>query len=178
MSRTTVAKTVRIAVYVMLVVSAGTTFLLGDRLWQAARSGTVPTWTALLPVCAFTLFVLVYAVDRLLLVRRRHYPTGRAFFQIVFALLFIGLLWPGQAHQLQEARRAHRADDRAARMLHHRDPDVRAFACEQLATRADLTDEIAALAAHDRVQEVRRVCTAALVRLRAGVPTDPNSMGL
>jgi hypothetical protein len=180
MSRTTLAKIVRVAVYAVLVVSAGTTFLLDDRLWQAARRGTLPTWVALLPVCAFTGFVVIYSVDRLLLVKRRNYPTGRAFFQIVFALLFIGLLWPEQASRFQEARRVAHGDDRAIRLLKHRDPDVRAIACELLGLRADVdvVDAITEMAEKDRSADVRQACTVALERLRAGAPLDPDSMGL
>jgi hypothetical protein len=175
MSRTRLAQIVRIAVYIMLVVSAGATFWFGDRLWQAARSGTLPTWAAILPVCAFTLFVVVYSVDRLLLVRRRNNPTGRAIIQIVFALLFIGFLWPGQAHQFRAAREMTSAEDRALRMLRHRDPDVRAFACEHLAQRTDLVDDIAAIAESDRSSDVRQTCAHALERVRANAQ---DSMGL
>ena len=180
MNRTQVAQIIRIAVYIMLVVSAGATFWFGERLWQAARTGSLPTWAALLPVCAFTLFVVVYSIDRLLLVKRRNYPTGRAFFQIVFALLFIGLLWPGQASRFQEARKVTGEPDTAIRLLKHRDPAVRAVACELLGLRADVgaVENIAAVAESDRSMEVRRACTAALERLRAGVPKASNSMGL
>ena len=61
----------RIAVYVMLLGSAGTAFLLGDRLWAAARLGNLPIWAPLVPAMLFTVFVVVYTFDRWLLVRRR-----------------------------------------------------------------------------------------------------------
>ncbi|MBI3178989.1 MAG: hypothetical protein HYZ27_04970 [Deltaproteobacteria bacterium] len=167
MASARVAQAVRIAVYVMLIASAGAVFALGDRLWAAARGGSLPMWAALLPPCMFTLFVVVYAVDRWLLVKRRGYPTGRAFFQVAFALLFVTLLWPQQAAELQATRLSE--PDRALRLLRHGEPEVRASMCELLALRAQLSahDDIARLAATDRSPVVRTACATALERLEA-----------
>ncbi len=161
------AQAVRIAVYVMLFSSAGAVFVLGDRLWAAARGGSLPTWAALLPPVTFTLFVVVYAADRWLLVKRRAYPTGRAFFQVAFAILFVSLLWPQQAAELQATRATE--PDRALRLLRHSDPEVRASMCELLALRAQLNahQEITRLAGGDKSPLVRNACAAALERLEA-----------
>ncbi|MEE8410642.1 MAG: hypothetical protein V3T05_13655 [Myxococcota bacterium] len=165
---------VRIVVYVMLVLSAGAAFWLGDRLWEAVRDGRMPIWVALIPPTTFTLFVLVYAVDRWLLVKRRGVPIARACLQVVFALLFVGLLWPHQASELRATRRS-QEPDRAVRLLRHADPDVRAAMCELIALRAQVTarDRITAMADGDKSPDVRDACRRALSRLEtiaAGVP--------
>jgi hypothetical protein len=179
MTRTQLAQVIRIVVYVMLVLSAGASFWFGDRLWQAARCGSLPTWAAFLPVSAFTVFVVVYAIDRLLLVRRRDYPAGRAFFQVVLALLFLSLLGPAEARRFRETRAADNAHV-AVRLLHHADADVRALACEHLGLRADVAaiEAIEALAGRDESAAVRRACTASLERLQAGAQQPSGSIGL
>jgi hypothetical protein len=65
---------VRVLVYVMLVGSAGAAFLLGDRLLELVRIGTLPVWAPLVPAILFSAFVAVYTIDRALFVRRRNYP--------------------------------------------------------------------------------------------------------
>jgi hypothetical protein len=160
---------IRIAVYVMLVASAGTAFLIGDSLWAAARHGDVPLWAPLAPAVLFTLFVVVYTVDRWLLVTRRRYPLGRAFFQVAFALVFLSLLWPSQAASWREARTAQlEQGDYALRLLDHSDPSVRAAACELLGLRGQATAEerIHELAIGDEARLVRERCTAALEDMR------------
>ena len=161
----TQAQALRVTVYVMLVVSAGAVFWLGDRLWAAATMGDLPRWAALLPVCAFTAFVVAYTADRLLLAKFRNYPAGRAFFQVIFALLFVGLLWP---IQIDRARRSDRdKPERALGLLWHSNPEVRALACEVLGLRADnkAVEAVAAVARNDKVDRVRQTCTEALTRL-------------
>jgi hypothetical protein len=158
---------VRIAVYVMLLGSAGTAFFLGPRLWTAARVGTVPIWAALLPASLFTLFVVLYTIDRWLQVRRRHYPAGRAFFQVAFALVFLSLLLPTQAAELREAKSARAEADYGVLLLDNRDPMVRAAACELLGLRGQLEAESRI---HERAQVddaliVRQQCTRALEKL-------------
>jgi hypothetical protein len=166
------SQAIRILLYAVLVVSAGASFLLGDRLWHAAQVGTLPRWAALAPACAFTLFVVIYTIDRLLLVTRRRYPTGRAFFQIAFAVLFLGLLWPTEVSRLQESRRRATQPDAVLRLLGHRDDDVRAAACELLAWRGDTeaAPALEKLAAKDPSAEVRAACARAVAGLHAEPP--------
>lgn len=168
MTQRQTAQAVRIGVYIMLVVSAGAAFWLGDRLWEAVRSGQMPIWVALIPPTSFTLFAMVYAVDRWLLVKRRGYSLARAFIQVVFALLFVGLLWPHQASEFRTTRRG-QEPDRAVRLLRHADPDVRAAMCELLGLRAQVgaRQHIAALSENDRSPDVRDACKSALNRLEA-----------
>ncbi|MBI5509426.1 MAG: hypothetical protein HY903_11805 [Deltaproteobacteria bacterium] len=170
---------VRVSVYVMLFASAGAAFLLGDRLWAAARGGTLPVWVALVPVSAFTAFVAVYTVDRWLLVKRRNYPLGRAFFQVALAILFAILLWPHQASEIQEARRGAGAADPVLRLLDSREADVRAAMCELLALRRQVTalPHIERRAAVDGTAAVRAACGAAAIKLK-GEPGGGDGTGV
>jgi hypothetical protein len=164
-------KTVRVVVYAMLLLSAGSALLVGERLWQAARSGTLPVWLALVPPVAFTAFVAVYSVDRWLLVRRSNYPLSKAFFQIAFALVFLTLLWPQHAHEYRNVRRNAAADPIAApaELLNHGEAGVRALACELFGLRAELNvlPRLRRLAAADPSPGVRAACAQALDKLDA-----------
>lgn len=128
-------KLVRLTLYAFLFVSAATAFWFDDKLWSAVRTGNAPVWTALLPATTFTLFVLAYAADRWLLVRRQSYPPARAFFQVALAIVFLTLLWPGQPSKFREAQMALRARQAASStefLLAHPQPRVRAATCDLL----------------------------------------------
>lgn len=161
-------KAVRIAVYVMLVTSALVSFVLGDRLWSAARDGDVPLWFPLLAPATFTAFVVVYSVDRWLLLRRRRYPPGRVFFQLAFAVVFLSLLWPRQAAEFRDSKRRSLGSDYVLRLLKKSDPDVRAAACELLGLRGQgsAAELVKQLAYNDTNRDVRTVCLASLQRLQ------------
>jgi hypothetical protein len=159
---------VRVVVYVMLLASAGATFLLHDWLWRTAREGVVPYWLPILPVGMFTAFVAFYLVDRWLLVRRHRYPPARAFFQVAVAVAFLALLWPQQADELRRGLGASVRVPRPVRLLEHRDAEVRAAACELAAYRGERTslEQLEALAASDASAAVRDACSAAAAKLR------------
>lgn len=159
----------RIFVYVLLVTSAGATFLLGDRLWAAAKLGDLPVWAPLVAPGVFTLFVGLYAVDRWALVRRRNYPVARAILQVAFAALFLSLLWPQQTAQYREVMEAKQTEDYAVRLLKHREPNVRAAACEIIGWRGEVEryPQLQTLATTDPSARVKRVCSEALERLSA-----------
>jgi hypothetical protein len=169
MPSTFAAKLIRVVVYVMLFLSAGAAFLLGDRLWAAARGGALPLYVPLIPVCAFTAFVVVYSVDRWILVKRRNYPLGRAFFQVALAILFATLLWPQQASEIRAIRRTTATHDRALRLLDNKDADVRAAMCELLARRRQIEalPRLQALTDADPSAEVRATCKVAAEELQA-----------
>lgn len=159
----------RLVVYAMLFASAGAVFVLGDRLWAAARVGSLPIWAPLLPPLMFTVFLVLYATDRFLEVRRRQARFGRAFFAVAFGIVFLTLLWPGQATHFQEIKKAKVQVSEAATLLRHREASVRAAACELLSWRGELDayGSVEALAREDSVPDVRRACEGALLRLRA-----------
>lgn len=163
-------RALRILVYVMLVSSAAAAFFLDEPLWSAARLGTLPEWTPLLPALLFTAFVLIFAVDRWVLVRKRKYPVSKAFFQVLFALVFLTLLWPEQASQFRRVKGAAGPPSTLSeRLLYHRDPEVRAAACELAGLKAQSSalDRISSLAAESKNNMVRSRCQHALQRLQA-----------
>ncbi len=177
-------KAVRIALFVALVASALTSFLWGSRLWDAARTGSLPLWVALLAPILFSGFVVVYALDRWVQFRRDQHRLGWVLLQIGGAVAFLSLLWPGQAEQLRKAR-AHvqevqAVDDAAQRLLYHYDADARATACEVLGLRASVANDdtrgprvvssavrgiIGKLAQEDPNANVRSSCDRALGKL-------------
>ncbi len=173
MSAATASRFLRLSIYVLLVVSAGTLFFGGERLWAAAGAGALPGWVPLLPAIAFTLFVVIYTLDRLLLIKRRRYPMGRAFFQIALAVIFLSLLLPPEVSRLQDRRRQPPADA-TLRLLRHNEPEVRSAACELLAWRGELgaLDELGRLADTDPQPAVRQACAEARRRLEA-IATGP-----
>ncbi len=159
---------IRVVVYVMLLASAGATFLLNDWLWRTAREGRLPMWLPLLPVGTFTAFVVVYVIDRWMLVRRRRYPPVRAFFQVAITVAFLALLWPQQASQLMRGREPAPAPAGAVHLLGYADPEVRAAGCELAGWRHEheLLGELEAMAHDDVSVEVRAACGAAAAKLR------------
>jgi hypothetical protein len=162
---------VRVGVYVMLVVSALGAFLFDTELWQAARLGTLPVWGPLVPAAAFTAFVVIYSVDRWLLVRRRNYPLVRAFFQVTAAVVFLTFLWPRQMSELRAAREAV-PPLAQPRLLGHRDPQVRAMACELAGLKHDATfaSRMDEMARRDGDAAVRAACAEAIRRLNEPQP--------
>jgi hypothetical protein len=162
-----VRRLVRLIVYVMLLVSFGTLFFLGDKLWAAARTGQVPIWAALMPILAFTAFVLVYSIDRWLLIKKRGYPLLRAILQVSLAIGFSALLWPHQAANFRETREAV-ANFSVINLLEHRDARVRALACEVLGFRHDNTayERMQRMVNADKSAATRLVCSEALRKIQ------------
>ena len=161
---------IRLIVYVMLVASALAAFLFDDWLWRTMREGHLPVWIPLVPPIMFTAFVMVYVIDRWLLVRRRNFPAIRAFFQVGIAVTFLALLWPKQATELRRERRHSRPTESSPQLLlTYKDPVVRAAGCELVLHRGDtaLLAEIERLAQGDSSPQVRSACRSAAADLRA-----------
>jgi len=163
------AKIIRVALYVMLLASAAAAVLMGERLWQAARAEQLPAWAPLIAPSAFTAFVLIYGVDRWLLVRRGRFPPARALFQFAVAMAFLTFLWPDQLSQWRAVRGDQSVTDPVITLLGHRDDQVRAAACELLGWR-EQRDALSFVQKHaqtDRSTFVRQACEKALTRLDA-----------
>lgn len=121
---------IRLVVYAMLVLSAAASFLASDRVWLAAELGRISPWVPLVAPGLFTVFVVVFAVDRWLLVRRKAYLLSRAAAQMVLAVLFLFFLWPPQTSQYRNLRREGPKRASLARLFKHPNPQVRAAACD------------------------------------------------
>src|SRR5436190_19121795 len=76
----------RIALYVLLVSSAAASLFLEPALAGAVARGALSQAWRFTAIGVYGVFYAVYVVDRLLLVKWRRYPAGKAFFQIAFGL--------------------------------------------------------------------------------------------
>ncbi len=159
----------------MLLLSAGTTFLFGAQLWTAASTGSLPLWVAATPTVCFIAFVGVYTFDRLFLVKKSGYSATRALFQVGFAVLFLTTLLPHQALNYKNARAQRLHLRPVSHLLEHKDPSVRAAACELLSWRAEIKSmpKVFALTKQDKSQEVQIVCKEALSKLRSVSQSSP-----
>ena len=59
MKTSLLGRAVRIGVYLILLVSAGTTLLYGNNLWARAQTENLPSWVAWLALATFTVRVCV-----------------------------------------------------------------------------------------------------------------------
>jgi HEAT repeats len=150
-------KTLRPALYALLVASALLTF------WAGADIGgrELPRWAASAAPVLFAIFLVVFAVYRLALVRAKKYPAATGLFQIGLGALVWVLLLPGTRQRIGSE-----PGDDVQVLLRSSDPRVRALAAEVAGYRgaanyaADLVDRL-----DDPDAAVRRMAHAALVRL-------------
>jgi hypothetical protein len=144
----------RIALYVLLVLSAATAFFLEPALAGAIARGAISPQWLFTGIGVYGLFFAVYVVDRILLVKYRRYPAGRAFFQVAFGTMLALVLLPSTIRDY--ARRP----TGIVRLLAHPDPDVREVAVEALFLRGP-TKENVSHALERRRDRDPRVSTAA-----------------
>ncbi len=157
-------RAVRILVYVVLAATVLTSFLTTGPLWDRVRLGELPLWLPFVAPVLFTVFVVVFSLDRYILVRRRDYPVARAMLQLGLAVVFLAFLWPQQARELRAAHEIPPLRD-ALELLAHRQPSVRALACAVLAQEGSAQEsraEIETLLARETDPRVRNRCEAAL----------------
>ena len=163
---------IRVAVYILLVLSLSTFLFLGDHLWLAAHEHLVPWYAPFVPPVIFTAFVAIYAVDRWLLVYRHHYPVPRAMFQVALSLVFLTLLLRQQASKFVSVKQADvNQQAPALLLLGHREDGVRAAACELLVGElpGNVFTQVVEHAHNDLSAQVRDACGRALGR---STPTE------
>ena len=115
-------QTLRPALYVLLAASALLSFGAGSERFQSL----LPAWVPNLAPLFFGVFLAIFVVYRLALVRARRYPAFVALFQIGLGVLTLVLLLPGTRKDLSQQAPA---DDVAA-LLGSGDARVRALAAE------------------------------------------------
>ena len=132
-------------------------------LWVKRFPGEVPGLLEKVAPWVFLLFVVVFAIYRLVLVRARRYPTSKAFFQIGAAALFFTLLLP----QARTAYRAPPEEGLELLLLEDANPHVRALAAEVARHRSDRTRYAPLLvrALEDPDPEVRAQAHRSLVEM-------------
>ncbi len=132
---------------------------LPDWAVEMFADGRIPRVVLILPATFFGLFVIVFAVYRLLLVRAGRYNAGKAFVQVGLAALVLMLLLPTSLARYRAVEPQRRVP--VSPLLVSDDPAVRAVACEALAARRgdDPAREIAErLASEDPDPLVRAAC--------------------
>ncbi len=154
----------RPALYALLVLSAGFAFWAGGDIAGHA----LPEWTQSAAPVVFAVFLVVFAVYRLALVRARRYAASVGLFQIGLGALIWVLLLPGTRQKIAQPG----PSDEVPALMTSGDPRVRALAAEVAGVRPDGSRYAAGLIDRltDRDARVRVAARAALVRL-AG--TDP-----
>jgi hypothetical protein len=152
------ARPLRLALFVLTVLTAAAALFLEPALAGAVHRGALASGWLFLPIALYGVFFLVYAVDRWLLVRRRRYPAGRAFFQVAFGLLFALLLLPSTIGDWNL-----RQPEGEERLLTHPDATVRKVAIEARGFRGFAPAEVPALAARLKDQDPGVRAAAALV---------------
>lgn len=162
-------KWLHIGLYIALLTSAAGSLFYTHGLWVAFGAGDLALWVPLIAPAAFTVFVLIYTVDRWLLVRRRDYPIVRAFVQVGVTLVFLTSLMQRQAVEYKAATEVQAAPEATGSLLKHREARVRAAACELLSIRGELKQypNIEMLALGDKSPVVQERCSKALDTLRA-----------
>jgi len=159
----------------MLLASSTCTLLFTKQLWEGFGQGNLPLVAPLLAPVAFTAFLVIYTVDRWLLIRRRRYPMMRALVQIGVALVFLTWLIDGQSNQFQVASEQQAKPTATSVLLKHREARVRAAACELMGLRHETQayEQVEALALGDRSDQVRSRCSVALEVLTPSAPPAP-----
>ena len=150
-------RTLRPALYVLLVASALLTFWAGGGI----GGPELPRWAAAAAPILFGVFLLVFAVYRLALVRAKKYPAAMGLFQIGLGALVWVLLLPGTRQGM-----GREPGDDVQVLLRSSDPRVRALAAEVAGYRANqryAADLVERLDDGDRA--VRAAAHAALIRL-------------
>lgn len=158
----------RPALYALLVASALLTFWAGGEIGGRELP---PRAAAAAPVL-FAIFLVVFAVYRLALVRAKKYPAATGLFQVGLGALVWVLLLPGSRQRIGGD-----AGDDVQVLMRSSDGRVRALAAEVAGTRADprYTAELVELL-DDTEPGVRRAAHAALVRL-VGTDVSPGEEG-
>jgi hypothetical protein len=157
-------RTLRPALYLLLAASALLSFGAGSERYQSL----LPSWVPNLAPLFFGVFLAIFVVYRLALVRARRYPAFVALFQIGLGVLTLVLLLPGTRRELAPQAPA---DDVAA-LLGSGDARVRALAAEVAGTRAGgqrwarlLVERLS-----DANPNVRSAARAALAKLAGSDP--------
>jgi hypothetical protein len=150
----------RIALYVLLVLSAAAALFLEPALAGAIARGAISPLWLFTGIGIYGLFFAVYVVDRLMLVKFRRYPPGRAFFQIAFGSVLALVLLPSTIRDYAARPAGHQ------RLLAHPDPEIRQIAVEALLLRGPTRDNVshALERRRDRDPRVREAATRVLSR--------------
>jgi HEAT repeat protein len=165
----TFIRILRPALYALLVASALLTFWAGGEI----GGRELPRPAAEAAPILFAIFLVVFAVYRLALVRAKKYPAATGLFQIGLGALVWVLLLPGTRQRI-----GREPGDDVQVLMRSSDGRVRAIAAEVAGTRRDPGRYAADLLEllDDTDSGVRRAAHTSLVRL-AGTDASPGREG-
>lgn len=148
----------RVVLYVLILASAIAALALQPQIAKLVASHQLASGWLYLPMAVYGLFFVVFALDRWFLVRRARYPAGRAFFQVVFGLVFALILTPSTQREYQSN------PEGIARWLNHNEAELRGLAIEALGYRGIRADRVQALALRldDEDPKVRQLAAKVL----------------
>jgi hypothetical protein len=162
----------RVALYFLTALSAAAVLFVEPSLAGAVRRGALGIAWLFLPLAVYSMFLLAYAIDRVLLVRRRRYPVGRALFQVAFGVMFALMLLPRTIQEYRAVR--HNQPTGTARLLAHRDPAVRGAAALALGFKGQAAERARMLVPllDDPSPEVRQAAGDVLATWSGRSPDD------
>lgn len=176
-------KALRLGLYITLALSALITFVGLPALQSRVQAGQLGPGWLLAPSIAFGVALGVYLLDRIFLIRYRHYPPGRALFQIAFGLIFMFLLFPSSLAEYRQLIQHRPAPNSLMALMKHSDPRVRSLAFEVAAYRKNPQRFVSGLAQGllDKNPQAARRAQASLQRISGqhfalGVLPDPGSL--
>ena len=157
----------RIALYVLLLLSAGVTLFGEPVLEQAVREGRAPRGALVIAPSLLVAFIGLFAAYRYVAVRRGRYHAGKAFVQVGLMVLVLTLALPGSLDRWRSAGTVRPVE--LSRHLQSADAEERALAAElaRHRERADALRYVPRLVEllADSSPEVRRQAHASLVAL-------------
>lgn len=166
------AKPIRVLLGVALVVSALVSLFGYEEIQVRVMARVLaPEWR-LVPAAVFSVTLVIYAIDRILLVRAGRFPPGKAFFQVALGLALLTFLLPGGLRDYETGRIQASAQDDVQALMHHSDARVRAVAAELAGRRESpaYQGELTRLL-QDSDEKVRAAARVALERSsKAGAP--------
>lgn len=157
--------------YLLLVGSAALA------LWVKGFPGGAPSFLERAAPWVFLVFLVVFALYRLVLVRAGRYPASKAFFQIGAGALFFTLLLPGAKSRYEAPPEGGMLEV----LIEDANPHVRALAAEVARYRSDpgRYGRLLVRALEDPSAEVREQAHRSLVQLAGedlGGPEDPGAV--
>ncbi len=162
-----VGLTLRVVLYLALALSALVTMAALPPIQRRVEAGQLHPMWLLAPSGFFGLFLAIYLADRILLLRYRNYPAGRALFQIVFGLLFLVLLLPSSVREYRSVLQTRPPKQSLQALMKHSDARVRAVAFELAGRRPESRRYLSALGAglNDRAEPAQTAAQDALMRI-------------
>lgn len=150
----------RVTLYVLIALSALAALVAEPQLTAAVARGSLSPLWLYLPLAFFCTSLVVYAVDRALLVRRGRYPVGKALLQVAFGTIFALLLLPSTIHHYHAATA--QRPEASVRLLRHRDSGMRRTAVRALGFQGETAERRKMLAPllHDPSADVRSAVQA------------------